>query len=45
MIIWTIEGLPNNGFYQKNGGIIKERKDFDLDEKIYPGVGYVFHMQ
>ena len=42
MIIWTIKGFQNNKFYEKNGGIITEKKEIEYGNKKYPGIGFVF---
>ena len=44
MIIWTIKGFQNNKFYEKNGGIIKEKKEIEYGNKKYPGIGFVFKL-
>ena len=44
MIIWTIKGLPNNGFYKKMGGIVKEENEIEYGNKKYLGIGFVFEL-
>ena len=44
MVIWTIRGLPNNGFYLKNGGVIKESGEHEWGGKKYPIIGFVFSL-
>jgi len=44
MVIWTIKGLRNNGFYKKHGGKIKEEKELELGDRKYPGIGFVFKL-
>lgn len=42
MIVRTIKGLPNNGFYLKMGGVIKETGEHEWGGKKYPLIGFVF---
>lgn len=40
VIIWTINGAKNNGFYEHIGFKKAEYKELKIGEKIYPGVGF-----
>jgi GNAT superfamily N-acetyltransferase len=45
MIIWTINGLKNDLFYKKHGGIILEEKELDYGGKKYKGNGYIYDLE
>ena len=45
MIIRTLLGVKNNGFYMAHGGLDKERKTIEIGAKRYPGIGYCFHLK
>jgi GNAT superfamily N-acetyltransferase len=40
LIIWTLDGAPNNAFYERLGGVKKEYKELDIGDKKYQGVGF-----
>jgi ribosomal protein S18 acetylase RimI-like enzyme len=44
MIVWTIKGFQNNIFYEKYGGVILEKREIELGNKKYPGIGFVFKL-
>ena len=44
MIIWTLNGLKNNAFYKRQGGIIEEEKEYEYGNIKYPGIGYGFKL-
>lgn len=45
MIIWTLLGVKNNGFYIAVGGVDYQRKVIEIGKKNYSGVGYLFNLK
>jgi len=45
LIIWTLLGARNNGFYRKHGGSPLEHKELEIGGTSYRGVGFVFNLQ
>ena len=45
MIIWTLLGVTNNGFYKALGGLEQESKTIEIGAKNYRGVGYFFNLR
>jgi len=45
LIIWTLLGARNNGFYRKHGGLPLEHKELEIGGTSYRGVGFVFDLQ
>jgi len=44
LIIWTLDGADNNGFYIKMGGVKKETKTLKYGGKSYAGIGFKFDL-
>jgi len=44
MIIWTLSGVKNNAFYEKQGGVAAEYKTYTFGGVEYQGVGYAFDL-
>ena len=44
LIIWTLKGAYNNGFYTKQHGIALEQKNLTFGQKSYQGVGFIFDL-
>ena len=44
MIIWTLQDAENNSFYKKQNGKISEGKELEIGNRVYPGIGFVFHL-
>lgn len=42
MRLWTLKGAKNNYFYEKNGGVISDKKILKIGDKEYKGVGFTF---
>lgn len=45
LIVWTLDGADNNGFYTKLGGVKKENKILRYGGKSYAGVGFKFDLR
>lgn len=44
LLLWTLQGARNNAFYRKHGGVELEHRELEIGGKLYPGVGFVFHL-
>ena len=44
LIIWTLLGAGNNGFYLRQGGDLRERKILEIGGAEYQGAGFAFKL-
>ena len=45
LIVWTLDGADNNGFYINMGGVKKENKILKYGGKSYTGAGFKFDLR
>jgi len=45
LIVWTLENTANNSFYERIGGVKKEKKLLEYGGKLYSGVGFKFDLK
>jgi len=45
LLIWTLKGAHNNGFYTRQEGVSRESKTIDIGGKQYSAIGFVFNLK